>query len=64
GATAIELGDRFHVPVSGNISGVELQALATESILQDRRLAITSPIVSTAGLAVLAGLMAPDVGAP
>ncbi|NJO34661.1 MAG: CHASE2 domain-containing protein [Rhodospirillales bacterium] len=57
GATAIELGDRFHVPVYGNISGVELQVLAAESILQDRRLEITSSIVSIIGLAVLAGAM-------
>lgn len=57
GATAIELGDRFNVPVAGIVSGVELQALATEAILQDRMLAKTGLAFSLLGLAVLGGLM-------
>lgn len=57
GATAIELGDRFHVPVYGNISGVELQVLAAESILQGRQLEITSSMVSIIGFVALAGAM-------
>lgn len=36
GATAVELGDRVSVPVHGVIAGADLQALITESILQDR----------------------------
>ncbi len=36
GASAIELQDRFNVPVYQVVSGPVLQALATESILQDR----------------------------
>jgi signal transduction histidine kinase len=38
GATAVELGDRVSVPVHGVIAGADLQALITESILQDRML--------------------------
>lgn len=38
GATAIELGDELAVPVYGALSGVELQALAAESIIQGRTL--------------------------
>ncbi|NJO35238.1 MAG: EAL domain-containing protein [Rhodospirillales bacterium] len=57
GATAIELGDRFHVPVAGIIAGVELQALAAESILQGRMLAKTNIAVTVVGLAVLSGIM-------
>jgi len=38
GATAVELGDRVSVPVQGVIAGVDLQALITESVLQDRML--------------------------
>ena len=36
GATAIELGDRYAVPRYGVIPGVVIQALAAESLLQDR----------------------------
>ena len=38
GATAIELGDELAVPIYGALSGVELQALAAESIIQGRTL--------------------------
>ena len=37
GATAAELGDRFVVPSQGIISGPHLQALATETLLQNRK---------------------------
>lgn len=57
GATAIELGDRFNVPTLGTISGVELQALAAEAMLQGRMLAKSSGIVSLVGLAALSLLM-------
>ena len=57
GATAIELGDRFHVPVAGIISGVELQALAAESILQRRMLAMTDTTATMGGLMALALFM-------
>ena len=36
GATALELGDAVAVPVLGTIHGPELQALAYESLVQDR----------------------------
>lgn len=39
GATAIELGDELAVPIYGALSGVELQALAAESIILGRTLA-------------------------
>ena len=38
GATAIELGDQVAVPLHGSLSGPELQALAYESLVQDRAL--------------------------
>jgi diguanylate cyclase (GGDEF)-like protein len=38
GATALELQDRFQVPVHGVVSGSTVLALATESLLQDRNL--------------------------
>ncbi len=45
GGTALELGDRFSVPNGGIVSGPVLQALAAESILQDRTLHWTSATV-------------------
>src|SRR6185369_16190109 len=36
GATAIELGDRYPVPRYGVVPGVVIQAMAAESLLQDR----------------------------
>lgn len=38
GATALELGDEFAVPVHGIASGIYLHALSYESIVQDRTL--------------------------
>ena len=57
GATAIELGDRFNVPRIGNLAGVELQALATEAVLQGRMLHKTSITIAFAGLIALFLLM-------
>jgi diguanylate cyclase (GGDEF)-like protein/PAS domain S-box-containing protein len=42
GGTALELGDRFTTPNGRIISGVVVQALAAESILQDRTLLSSS----------------------
>lgn len=42
GATAIELGDRLTVPKYGVVPGVDLQALAADSMLQKRLLVATN----------------------
>ena len=57
GATAVELGDRFNVPNGRIISGVQLQALATETLLQGRDLRIVSTAVTFAGLCIILLLM-------
>lgn len=57
GATALELGDRFSVPNGKIISGPVLQALAAESILQNRMLRRTSDIGMILGLGVICVLM-------
>jgi diguanylate cyclase (GGDEF)-like protein/PAS domain S-box-containing protein len=57
GATALELGDRFSVPNGRIISGPVLQALAAESILQNRMLRWTSDIGMILGLSVICLLM-------
>nr|WP_249139664.1 EAL domain-containing protein [Bradyrhizobium japonicum] len=57
GATALELGDRFSVPNGGIISGPVLQALAAESILQNRMLRWTSDIGMILGLGAVCVLM-------
>ena len=57
GATAIELGDRFNVPSGHVVPGATLQALASESILQNRALHSTSSIVALGGLGVVMLLM-------
>ena len=57
GATALELGDRVSVPNGRVVSGPLLQALATESIAQNRALYFTSDIVTLAGLGVIALIM-------
>lgn len=43
GSTAVELGDRFNVPVHGVIAGPLLQALAAESLMQHRDLRMSGP---------------------
>lgn len=53
GGTALELGDRFSVPNGVILSGPVLQALAVESLQQNRALQWTSWIVTAAGLALL-----------
>ena len=57
GGTALELGDRFSVPNGGVVSGPLLQALAAESILQNRTLRFSADIVTLAGLFVIAFIM-------
>ena len=57
GATALELGDRFSVPNGGIISGPVLQALAAESILQNRTLRWTSDIGMVLGLGAICLMM-------
>ena len=56
GATAIELGDRYAVPRYGVVSGVVVQALATESLLQDRAIQPTGMPITVLG-AFLIGLL-------
>lgn len=53
GATAVELGDRFNVPVHGVISGPLLQAIGAESILQGRMLRATGPVPTIIGVALI-----------
>ncbi|WFU75336.1 EAL domain-containing protein [Bradyrhizobium sp. CB2312] len=57
GATALELGDRFSVPNGKIISGPALQALAAESILQNRMLRWTSDVGMFIGLGLICLLM-------
>nr|WP_157326928.1 EAL domain-containing protein [Bradyrhizobium cajani] len=57
GATALELGDRFSVPNGKIISGPVLQALAAESILQNRMLRWTSDVGMMLGLGLICLLM-------
>ena len=57
GGTALELGDRFGIPNGGVVSGPLLQALAAESILQNRTLSWTSDIVTLVGLCIISLVM-------
>lgn len=57
GASAIELGDRFGVPNGQIIPGALLQALAAESIIQDRALRMAHPAISCLAGAVVLFLM-------
>ncbi|MBA4034723.1 MAG: histidine kinase [Bradyrhizobium sp.] len=57
GGTALELGDRFSVPNGVILSGPVLQTLAAESLLQNRALQWTSPVVALAGLGLLGLIM-------
>jgi diguanylate cyclase len=59
GATAIELGDRYAVPRYGVVPGVVIQALAAESLLQDRALQRTGLLVTIFGVLAIAFLLAP-----
>ena len=59
GATAIELGDRYAVPRYGVVPGVVVQALAAETLLQDRAVQRTGFAVTLAGILAIALLLAP-----
>jgi len=54
GAGASVLSDTFSVPHFGTLSRSMLQALATETILQNRKLVMTGPVAGGAGLILLA----------
>ncbi len=54
GATALELGDYVTVPVYRTLSGVTLQALAFESLVQDRAIRRSGAAVTVSGLLLLA----------
>jgi EAL domain-containing protein (putative c-di-GMP-specific phosphodiesterase class I)/CHASE2 domain-containing sensor protein/GGDEF domain-containing protein len=56
GATAIELGDRYAIPRFGTVPGVVIQALAAESLIQQRALNRSGTLPSFAGL-ILIGLL-------
>jgi signal transduction histidine kinase len=64
GTTAIDAGDRLTVPVYGNISGVELQAIAYSSIVSGRMLQSTGMPVTVAGLSLLMVLCHYLIGRP
>lgn len=57
GGTALELGDRFSVPNGKVVAGPVLQALAAESILQNRALRWSSYRVTLVGLCLIALIM-------
>jgi diguanylate cyclase (GGDEF)-like protein/PAS domain S-box-containing protein len=57
GGTALELGDRFSVPNGVILSGPVLQTLAAESLMQNRALQWTSPVVTLTGLGLLGLIM-------
>ena len=59
GATAIELGDRYAVPRYGVLPGVVVQALAAESLVQDRAIQGTGFAVTLLGALLIALLLAP-----
>ncbi|MEN8198028.1 MAG: CHASE2 domain-containing protein, partial [Pseudomonadota bacterium] len=54
GATAVELGDQFAVPVYKALSGPIVQALSYESLVQDRALYRGAPWLIIAGVLVIA----------
>jgi len=58
GATAIELGDRYPVPRYGVVPGVVIQAVAAESLLQDRPIQPSGWPVTFAGILLIALLLA------
>jgi len=59
GATSVELGDHFAVPLYRTWPGVALQALAFESIAQDRMLLRSSPALTWLLAALLAVVVGP-----
>lgn len=57
GSTALELGDQFSTPNGEVLSGPVLQALAAESILQQRALRSSSDLASVAGTGIIVLIM-------
>jgi diguanylate cyclase (GGDEF)-like protein/PAS domain S-box-containing protein len=57
GGTALELGDRFSIPNGRILSGPILQAVAAESIMQNRTLRWTSDLVTLTEIAAISLLM-------
>src|SRR5437868_15480847 len=57
GATALELGDHFSIPNGRFVSGPILQALAAESILQNRTLHATSDAATLVALCAISLVM-------
>ncbi|HEY3679473.1 MAG TPA: EAL domain-containing protein [Bradyrhizobium sp.] len=57
GGTALELGDRFSVPNAHILTGPVLQALAAESMLQNRTLHWTSDLVTLAEIILISFVM-------
>jgi EAL domain-containing protein (putative c-di-GMP-specific phosphodiesterase class I)/CHASE2 domain-containing sensor protein len=57
GATAVELGDRYTVPRFGTIPGVVVQALAAETLLQQRALSRSGLLPTLVGLVFVAWLL-------
>ncbi len=53
GSTAAELGDRFSVPIHRVMSGPVLQAMAYESLVQGRALAVPSSVAVLGGTLLL-----------
>jgi signal transduction histidine kinase len=53
GANAVELGDRYAVPVHGFLAGVEIQALAYESLMLGRAIHAAGSIWTLLGLALI-----------
>ena len=57
GATAIELGDRYTIPRFGTVPGVVVQALAADSLLQNRALTRSGMLPSLLGVGLVALLL-------
>ena len=57
GATAVELGDRYTIPRFRTVPGVVVQALAADSLLQDRALTRSGMLPSLLGVGLIALLL-------
>lgn len=65
GATAIELGDRYAIPRFGVVPGVVVQALATETLLQDRPIQRTGFAATVLGILLIVFMLRPrPIGRP
>src|SRR5688572_2877182 len=57
GATAVELGDRYTIPRFGTVPGVVVQAIAADSLLQNRALTRSGTLPSLLGVGLVALLL-------